>query len=86
MNSISKQTSQRVCNHMNKDHIDSVHSYLKYYAKIENFKVAKMIEINSTSIKINYDDKIAVINFHKEITEAEIHDTLVSMIKEIKNI
>ena len=86
MNSISKQTSKRVCDHMNKDHIDSVHNYLKYYAKIDNFKSAKMSEINSTSIKINYDDKVAVINFQKEITEEEIHDTLVSMIKEIKNI
>ncbi len=86
MNSISKQTSKRVCDHMNKDHIDSVHIYLKYYAKIDNFKVAKMTEINSTSIKINYDDKIAVINFQKEITEEEIHDTLVSMIKDIKKI
>ena len=86
MNSISKQTSKRVCDHMNKDHIDSVHNYLKFYAKIDNFKFAKMSEINSTSIKINYDDKVAVIKFQKEITEEEIHGTLVSMIKDIRNI
>ena len=85
MNSISENTSKRVCDHMNKDHIDSVYKYLKYYAKIEKFKFAKMLEINSSSIKIKYDDKVAVINFDKKISENEIHEKLVSMIKNIEN-
>tara|TARA_Y100000589_G_scaffold188048_1_gene178023 strand:- start:902 stop:1117 length:216 start_codon:yes stop_codon:yes gene_type:complete len=69
---------------MNKDHIDSVHKYLKYYAKIEQFEDATMEKITSTSMKIKYDNKIAVINFKKEISEDEIHKTLVSMIKNIE--
>ena len=85
MNSISENTSKRVCDHMNKDHLDSVYKYLRYYAKIEKFKVAKMQEINSSSIKIKYDDKVAVINFDKKISENEIHEKLVSMIKNIEN-
>jgi len=56
---------------------------LKFYAKIEQFKDAKMEEINSTSMKIKYDNKLAVINFTEEISEAEIHKTLISMIKNI---
>ena len=84
MNLISDKTSKRVCDHMNKDHLDSVYSYLKYYAKINNFKKAYMEEINSNSIKIRYDDdNVAVIDFEKKISEEEIHDTLVSMIKKI---
>ena len=35
-------------------------------------------------MKINYDGKSAIINFKNEISEDEIHKTLVSMIKEIK--
>ena len=83
MKFITKKTSKRVCDHMNNDHMDSVHKYLKFYAKIEQFKDAKMEEINSTSMKIKYDNKLAVINFKEEISEAEIHKTLISMIKNI---
>ncbi len=78
MKIISKETSKRVCDHMNNDHIDSVHKYLIHY---EN---AYMEEINNSFIKINYDGHSAIINFKNEISEEEIHPTLVSMIKEIK--
>ena len=52
MKFISEKTSKRVCDHMNKDHMDSVHQYLKFYAKIEQFKDAKMEEINLSLIHI----------------------------------
>ena len=83
MKTISSKTSERVCDHMNKDHIDSVHKYLIHYAKISKFKEAYMEEINSKFMKIKYDGNTAIINFKNEISEEEIHDTLVSMIKEI---
>ena len=85
MKLISSNTSNRVCNHMNKDHLDSVHKYLKYYGNISNFKKAYLEEISSKYMKINYDGKFAIINFKKEISEQEIHKTLVSMIKDINN-
>ena len=69
---------------MNKDHIDSVHKYLKHYGKISEFKEAYLEEISSQYMKINYDGKSAIINFKNEITEEEIHATLVSMIRELK--
>ena len=84
MKSISSKTSKRVCKHMNKDHIDSVHKYLIHYGKISEFKEAYLEEISSQYMKINYDGKYAIINFKNEITEEEIHATLVSMIREIK--
>ena len=84
MKIISSNTSKRVCKHMNKDHIDSVHKYLIHYGKISEFKEAYLEEISSQYMKINYDGKSAIINFKNEITEEEIHATLVSMIREIK--
>ena len=45
-----------------------------------------MEEINSKFMKIKYDNNYAIINFKKEISEDEIHQTLVSMIKEIENL
>ena len=83
MNSISENTSKRVCNHMNKDHIESVHKYLNHYGNIYDFKEAKMIEIKSKYMSIEYDNKIATINFQEDISEEEIHETLVKMSKAI---
>ena len=84
MKKISSKTSERVCKHMNKDHIDSVHKYLSYYGKISDFKEAYLEEISSKFMKIKYDGRSAIINFKIEISENDIHETLVSMIKEIK--
>ena len=84
MKIISSKTSQRVCKHMNKDHIESVHKYLEYYGKISEFKEAYLEEISSQFMKIKYDNKSAIINFKNEISEDEIHDTLVSMIRDIE--
>ena len=84
MKIISSKTSKRICKHMNKDHIDSVYKYLIHYGKISEFKEAYLEEISSRYMKINYDGKSAIINFKNEITEEEIHPTLVSMIRELK--
>ena len=84
MKIIRSKTSERVCKHMNKDHIESVHKYLEYYGKISEFKEAYLEEISSQFMKIKYDNKSAIINFKNEISEDEIHDTLVSMIRDIE--
>ena len=84
MKIISSNTSNRVCNHMNKDHIDSVHKFLVHYGKISNFKEAYLVQISSQFMKIKYDDKSVIINFKNEISENEIHSTLVSMIRDIE--
>ena len=84
MKRISSKTSARICEHMNKDHIESVHKYLIHYGKISQFKYAFMEEINNKFMKIKYDDNSVIINFKHEISEEEIHSTLVSMVKELK--
>ena len=84
MKIISSNTSERVCNHMNKDHLDSVHKYLVHYGKVTDFKEAYLDEISNKYMKIKYDGKSLIINFKNEISEEEIHETLVSMIKKIK--
>ena len=84
MKIISAKTSERVCEHMNNDHIESVHKYLKHYGKISEFKEAYLEEISSQFMKIKYDGKSSFIHFKNEISEHEIHETLVSMIREIE--
>ena len=67
-----------------RDSIGSVHKYLKYYGKISEFKEAYLEEISSQFMKIKYEDNFEIINFKNEISEDEIHETLVSMIREIE--
>ena len=86
MKVITPETSIRVCRHMNKDHIESVHKYLIHYGKISKFKEAYLEEISNRYMKIKYDGKSAIINFKNEISEEEIHSTLVSMVNEIEHI
>jgi len=69
---------------MNKDHLDSVHKYLVHYGKITDFKEAYLDKISNKYMKINYDGKSLIINFKNEISEEEIHETLVSMIRKIE--
>ena len=83
MKKISSNTSKRVCAHMNKDHLDSIHKYLKHYGNISKFKEAYLEEISSKYMKINYDGKISIIKFKTDISEEEIHSTLISMLREI---
>ena len=77
---ISEQTSRRICNHMNKDHMDAIRNYLKNYTDIRNFQEAELFEITSKFMKIKYDGKFTEIAFPKEISEKEIKSTLVAMI------
>ena len=84
MKIISSKTSERICKHMNKDHIESVHKYLKHYGKISEFKDAYLEEVSNQFMKIRYDGKSAIINFKNKISEDEIHGTLVSMIRDIE--
>ena len=77
---IREETSKRICNHMNKDHMDAIHNYLKNYTDIRTFQEAELSEITSKFMKIKYDGKFTEIAFPKEISEQEIKSTLVAMI------
>ena len=77
---ISEKTSRRICDHMNKDHMDAIHNYLKNYTDIRTFQEAELCEITSKFMKIKYDGKFTEINFPQEISEKEIKSTLVAMI------
>ena len=47
---IREETSKRICNHMNKDHMDAIHGYLKNYTDVKNFEEVELSEITSKSI------------------------------------
>ena len=81
---ITKESSLRICNHMNKDHIDAVKAYAKYYGKIKTFRSAKMISLSAESIHLKIDEQTLEIKFDHILQDcSDAHKTLVRMIKAI---
>ena len=81
---ITKESSSRICNHMNKDHQDAVNAYANYYGKIKTFRSAKMMELSPESIQLKIDDEILEIKFDHILQDcSDAHKTLVKMIKAI---
>jgi len=62
-----------------------IEELLKELKEYRNELVSKNYPFQRISnLIVKYDDKFAIINFKNEISEDEIHGTLVSMIKEIE--
>ena len=81
---ITQDSSKRICNHMNKDHQDTLKAYAKYYGEIETFKSAKMISLTPESITLQIDDQTIDIQFDHVLKDcSDAHKTLVRMIKNI---
>ena len=81
---ITKSSSMRICDHMNRDHQDAVNAYSKYYGKIETFRSAKMISLSAESISLKIDDNTVDIQFDHVLQDcSDAHKTLVKMIKDI---
>tara|TARA_B100000579_G_C22113305_1_gene524168 strand:+ start:155 stop:424 length:270 start_codon:yes stop_codon:yes gene_type:complete len=81
---ITKDSSARICNHMNEDHQDAVNAYAKHYGKIKTFKSAKMISLTPESIQLKIDEQIIDIKFDHRLQDcSDAHQTLVKMIRNI---
>ena len=84
---ITKESSTRICNHMNKDHQDAVNAYAKYYGKIKTFNSAKIITLSPESIQLQIDDQTIEIKFDHILKDcSDAHQTLVKMIKAIPSL
>ena len=84
---ITKESSTRICNHMNQDHQDAVNAYAKYYGKIKTFRSAKMITLSTESIQLKVDEQTVDIKFDHILQDcSDAHQTLVKMIKAIPTI
>ena len=83
---ITQEVSNRICEHMNLDHNDSILKYVIHYAEIKEPKVARMLEINSIYMTIEVDGTRVDIPFdHTLLDSKDAHRTLVQMLKDISN-
>ena len=83
---ITKAVSNRICDHMNRDHNDSILKYVIHYAEIKEPKVVRMLEINSSYMTIEVDGDKIKIPFERTLLDGkDAHRTLVKMLKDISN-
>ena len=81
---ITQESSQRICNHMNKDHKDALNAFAIHYANIKTFTSAKMIGLSREYIQLKIDDRTIEIKFDHILQDcSDAHKTLVKMIKTI---
>ena len=84
--SITKAVSNRICDHMNRDHNDSILKYAIHYSEIKEPKVVRMLGINSNYMTIEVDGHKIDIHFeHTLLDSKDAHITLVKMLKDISN-
>tara|TARA_B100000579_G_C22598627_1_gene741563 strand:+ start:488 stop:757 length:270 start_codon:yes stop_codon:yes gene_type:complete len=81
---ITKESSARICNHMNQEHLDAVKAYATYYGKIKTFEAARLVSLSPESIHLKIDDQTLEIKFDHILKDcSDAHKTLVKMIKAI---
>ena len=81
---LTKESSTRICNHMNKEHADAVIAYAKYYGGIEICNNAQIVNLSSELMELKVDEQIIKIKFDHSLKDcSDAHKTLVSMIKSI---
>ncbi len=79
---ITPEVSKRICNHMNKDHKDSILLYANIYAGINNPIKAEMLDITSEAMLLKVDGRNVEIIFDHVLKDSkDAHQTLVDMIK-----
>ena len=83
---ITKAVSNRICDHMNRDHNDSILKYVIHYSEIKEPKVVRMLGINSICMTIEVDGAKIDIQFEDTLLDSnDAHRTLVKMLKDIPN-
>ncbi len=81
---ITKEVSQRICNHMNKDHLESLKAYASFYGGIKNPINANLLEITAESMHLSVDGSYIIIKFDHPLKDSsDAHQTLVSMLEKI---
>lgn len=84
----TKTVSDRICNHMNKDHADAVLTYVKVYGDQAHATSAQMIAIDAAGMDLAAEIDGATVpvrvNFGHTLADAkEAHVVLVEMLKNL---
>ncbi len=84
---ITTLVSDRICNHMNKDHSETLVTYAEFFGQVSNIKNAKMLSIDNQAmyLSINDESEKIKIDFPHQLKDAkDAHHTLVEMLQQAK--
>ena len=84
---ITPAISDRICNHMNKDHADAILTYAKYFGKRDDAEAASMLGLDEVGmdleITVNAQPEKLRIAFPQTLANPkDAHTVLVDMMKE----
>ena len=81
---LNKETSTRICKHMNADHKDALINYAKHYGGVKECQEVNMTDLTTKFIELEVDKQIIKIHFdHTLKGSKDAHTTLVKMLKSI---
>tara|TARA_Y100001968_G_scaffold106024_1_gene95924 strand:- start:276 stop:560 length:285 start_codon:yes stop_codon:yes gene_type:complete len=81
---LDQLVTERICNHMNKDHKNAIRQYAIHYGKCKNFKEVIMTNLTCKYFELSVDQESIQIPFDHTLLDSEdAHKTLVSMLKVI---
>jgi putative heme iron utilization protein len=86
----TQDVSDRICNHMNKDHAEAVALYAQVYGKLDHATAAQMIKIDATGMdllaQVDGEDQSLRIEFDHRLENAkDAHVTLVEMVNQARS-
>ena len=85
---ITTAVSDRICNHMNKDHDDALTVYAEYFGKATDVKTVKMLSIDNEAMYLEINgasEQPLKVAFDHTLEDAkDAHTTLVDMLKQAK--
>ncbi len=83
---LTADVSERICEHMNKDHKNAVEALASHYGGCSDPKSAIMIAIYPQTMELDVDGKRLQIPFDHVLKDSsDAHQTLVGMCKALKN-
>ncbi len=82
---LTEQVTTRICNHMNTDHIDALVALAKFYGNVQDPIGVEMVSLSETIMEIKANGELIAIPFDHVLQDSsDAHETLVSMIKDLK--
>ncbi len=83
---LKKKEVVRIIEHMNEDHEDALISYVQFYGKIQKCNNAKIIDLDSKRMRINYlhNSKVETVSIKFDHSLASAHDAHMTMVKMAK--
>ena len=79
---LTPAVSDRICKHMNDDHVEAVLAYARHYGGIEAPQAARMVAVRPEAMQLEVDGRPVQVAFDHTLSDSEdAHRTLVAMLR-----